>query len=137
MTKLRICPRPIIQYTNFLSAVNTALQQQLNTALSVTVKQKTPVERENDVRKIYRADAGQESAFYQPRVNYDDSRMAEVVATRLNVGDVIQALREFQVGFFFCNGKDRHRLRCCSDFAISILFSTLKEIRPRTEKDRK
>ncbi|GFS22509.1 deoxyribonuclease-1-like [Elysia marginata] len=79
--------------------VNRALQEQLNTSLSVTVKQKTPVERENDVRKIYRADQGPESAYFHSRVNYDESRMAEVVATRLNVDDVIKSLREFQLSF--------------------------------------
>ncbi|GFO39450.1 deoxyribonuclease-1-like [Plakobranchus ocellatus] len=79
--------------------INRELQKQLRTSLCVTVTQKTPVEKENDVRKIYRADVGSESAHFQSHVNYDDSRMAEVVATRLNVDDVITALREFQAVF--------------------------------------
>ncbi|RUS84689.1 hypothetical protein EGW08_007559 [Elysia chlorotica] len=79
--------------------VDQALQAQLTTSLSVTVKQKEPVQRENDIRKIYRAGAGQDAAYFRSRVNYDDSRMAEVVATRLDVDDVIQSLREFQNAF--------------------------------------
>ncbi|GFR65421.1 deoxyribonuclease-1-like [Elysia marginata] len=77
--------------------VNRDLQKQLSSCLSVTVEQKTPIEREHDIRKIYRATEGAESAHFSSRVNYEDSRMLEVVAKRQNVDDVVGALQEFQV----------------------------------------
>ncbi|RUS83767.1 hypothetical protein EGW08_008473 [Elysia chlorotica] len=79
--------------------VNKDLQKQLSSWLSVTVDQKTPVEREHDIRKIYRASEGTESAHFTSRVHYEDFRMLEVIAKREDVDGVISALREFQAAF--------------------------------------
>ncbi|XP_012939295.2 deoxyribonuclease-1 [Aplysia californica] len=82
-----------------LGRVNHDIQDNLYTNLSFEVSQKLPIEHENLIRKIYRTDTGPDSAYFQSHVHYDQSSMAEVVAKRAGVDDVIAALQEFKSCF--------------------------------------
>ena len=98
--------------------MNKCLQKQFSSFLSVTIDQKLPVEREHDIRKIYRASEGTESAYFTSHVKYDDSRMLEVIAKRENVDSVISALHEFQVRLYVNIGSSLSSLLQSDNFTV-------------------